>query len=110
MVMFLHSLLRSTHGSVEFGYTAFKLSDSVHSDINIVSGLFYHVIHRHHLELPSGTGDLGCPTEIVSSGWTQHMPSPCELRVTVWCDVANILVACAHLLSVTLKDDNLYLT
>lgn len=45
-------------------------------------------------ELPSGTWNLGCPTEVVSSGWTHHMLSPCELKVTIWCDVANILVTC----------------
>lgn len=39
----------STHGSVDFGYTAFKSSDSAHSDINTVSGLFHRVIRRHHL-------------------------------------------------------------
>lgn len=45
-------------------------------------------------ELPSGTWDLGCPTEVMSSGCTHHMLSLCELKVTIWCDVANILVTC----------------
>ena len=37
------------HDSVEFGYIAFKSSDSAHNNINIVSSLFHHVIRRHHL-------------------------------------------------------------
>lgn len=42
--------------------------------------------------LPSGTRDLGFSTEVVSSGWPHHMLPLCELKVTIWSDVADILV------------------
>lgn len=42
--------------------------------------------------LPSGTRNLGFSTEVVSSGWPHHMLPLCELKATIWSDVADILV------------------